>query len=98
MRIEFADDRLALICTPEAHKLGLPIAVIKAARNRLIQLEAALSERDLINLRGLHYKRLAGEQDGRRQIRVNIQYRIRFTLDDTQRPHVVTIYFIGDPH
>ncbi|THD63053.1 MAG: hypothetical protein E8A49_06520 [Phenylobacterium sp.] len=32
------------------------------------------------------------------QIAVNDQYRIRFTLDDTQRPHVVTINFIGDPH
>lgn len=98
MRIEFADERLARICTDEAHKMGLPIAVIKAARKRLIQLEAARDERDLCNLRSLHYKKLAGGQDDRRQIRVNDQYRILFTIDDTQNPHVVLIDFIGDPH
>lgn len=98
MRIEFADKRLALICTPEAHKLGLPIAVIKAARNRLLQLEAAADERDLSNLRSLDYKKLAGDLDGQRQIRVNDQYRIRFVLDDTQKPHVITIISINDPH
>jgi proteic killer suppression protein len=98
MRIEFGDERLALICTDEAHKLGLPIAVIKAARNRLIQLEALTDERDLMNLRGLRYKKLGGDLDGQRQVRVNDQYRIRFTLDDTQKPHIITVTFIGDPH
>lgn len=98
MRIEFADDRLAMICTGEAHRLGLPIAVIKAARRRLVQLEAATDERDLNNLRGLHYKKLVGDLNNQRQIRVNDQYRIRFNLDDTQKPNVVIIIFIGDPH
>lgn len=98
MRIEFADERLARICTDEAHKLGLPFAVIKAARRRLIQLEAAIDERDLSNLKGLDYKKLAGDLEGLRQIKVNDQYRIRFTLDNGERPPVVTINFIGDPH
>ncbi len=36
---------------------GLPVAVIKTARFRLIQLKAARDERDLRNLKGLHYKK-----------------------------------------
>jgi toxin HigB-1 len=98
MRVVFADEDLARISTDEAHKLGLPFAVIKAARRRLIQLEAATDERDLSNLRSLDYKKLAGDLEGLRQIRVNDQYRIRFELDNGQRPPVVTITFIGDPH
>lgn len=98
MRIAFADESLARICTEDAHKLGLPIVVIKAARRRLIQLEAARDERDLANLRGLYYKKLAGDLEGLRQVRVNDQYRIRFEIDNAQTPSVITIIYIGDPH
>jgi proteic killer suppression protein len=97
MRIEFADDDLARICTNEAHKLGLPIAVIKAARRRLIQLEAARDERDLRNLKGLHYKKLKGDRAGMRSIRINDQYRIEFTVSEDVPP-VLTITTIGDTH
>ncbi len=98
MRIEFADVALERICTDEAHKLGLPIAVIVAARRRLVQLEAALDERDLRNLKSLNYKKLQGERDGQRSIRVNNQYRIVFEISRDERPSVVTILEIGDTH
>lgn len=98
MKVEFADDDLARICTDEAHKLGLPFAVIRAARNKLVQLEAATDERDLRMLKGLNYKKLQADKDGRRSIRVNDQYRIVFTLSEDQRPPVLTILEIGDTH
>lgn len=98
MRIEFADDALSRICTDEAHKLGLPFAVIKAARRKLIQLEAALDERDLRNLKSLNYKKLNGDREGQRSIRVNDQYRIVFTLSDGERPPVICVLEIGDTH
>ena len=98
MRIEFANDDLARIYTDEAHRMGLPFAVIKAARRKLIQLEAARDERDLRNLKGLNYKKLQGEREGQRQIRVNDQYRIVFTLSEEQRTPVITIIEIGDTH
>ena len=98
MRIVFADERLARICSDEAHKLGLPIAVVKAARRRIVQLEAAADERDLRGLVSLHFKKLSGEYEGQRSIRVNEQYRIHFTLDGDENPPVVRIIFIGDPH
>jgi proteic killer suppression protein len=98
MRIEFADDYLARICTDQAFKLGLPVAVIKAARNKLIQMEAAVDERDLRNLKSLNYKKLNGDREGQRSIRINDQYRIVFTLSDEERPPVIRIVEIGDTH
>ena len=98
MRIEFVDESLARICTDEAHRLGLPIVVIKTARRRLIQLEAARDERDLRNLKGLNYKKRQGDPDGQRSIRINKRYRIHFTISDDEGPPVITITFIGDPH
>ena len=97
MKVEFADDDLARICTDEAHRLGLPFAVIKAARRRLVQMEAALDERDLRNLKSLNYKKLQSDQQGRHQIRVNDQYRIVFTISG-EKPQVITIVEIGDTH
>jgi proteic killer suppression protein len=98
MKVEFADDDLARICTDQAHKLGLPVAVIRMARNRLIQLEAAHDERDLRNLKGLNYKKGKGVREGTHSIRINDQYRIVFTLSEEDRPPRIVVIKIGDTH
>lgn len=98
MEVKFANDALARICTNEAHKLGLPFAVIKAAQRTLLKLEAATCESDLFEIRSLRYKKRKGDPDDTRQVRVNDQYRIFFTLDGEGECAVATITFIGDPH
>lgn len=98
MKIVFADPDLRRICTDEAHRLGLPVAVIQAARRRLVQLEAASDERDLRNLKSLNYKKLQGDKSGRRTVRVNDQYRIVFTLVETETPPIINIIDICDTH
>lgn len=98
MKIEFADDDLARICTNEAHRLGLPFAVIKGARNKLIQMQAAVDERDLRNLKGLNYKKRKGTKNDERSIRINGQYRIVFTISKDENMPVITILEIGDTH
>lgn len=98
MRVEFADDRLLLLFTHEAHKLGLPFAVIKSARNRLLQMEEADDERTLRNLKSLNFKKLNGKREGQRSIRVNDQYRIVFELVDGERPPVIRVLEIDDTH
>jgi proteic killer suppression protein len=96
MKIEFADKDLALIRTDQAHKLGLPIGVIKSCRDKLHFIENASTELSLRNWRSLDYKKLEGSE--LRQIRLNGQYRMRFMLDTTTAPPTVTVTFIGDPH
>jgi proteic killer suppression protein len=97
MKIAFADKRLALIRTDRAHELGLPFAVIKGAREKLNFLAEAPDERTLRNWKALNYKRREGSHD-QRQIRINDQYRIVFTLDNDTSPPTLTILEIGDPH
>ena len=98
MRIEFADEALQRICTDEAHKLGLPIAVIKSARRALIRLEQAPDERTLRNWKAFNYKKLKGKRVGQRSIRVNDQYRIVFELLSDERPPAARILEIDDTH
>lgn len=78
--------------------MGLPVAVIKAARKTLLKLEAATYESDLFNIGGLDYKIRRGGGDETRQVRVNKQYRIFFMVSGEGASAVATITFIGDPH
>jgi plasmid maintenance system killer protein len=98
MEVKFASDDLARICTDEAHKLGLPVSVIKAARKTLLKLEAATFESDLFCLGGLDYKIRKGSDDDTRQVRVNKQYRIFFKVSGEGISAVATVTYIGDPH
>jgi len=98
MRIEFGDERLAKICAEDAHKLGLPIAVIRAAQRKLIQIEQAPDERTLRNWKSLNYKKLSGDREGQRSVRINDQYRIVFILLDAERPPAIRILEIDDTH
>jgi toxin HigB-1 len=98
MKIEFRDKRLALIRTERAHELKLPFAVIRSCRDKLVAIESAPDERTLRNWKSLNYKKLEGDKEGRRQIRINDQFRIIFTLDETMSPPTVVITEIGDTH
>lgn len=98
MRIEFANDHLARIGTDEAHKLGLPIAVIKSARTKLAQMRQAPDERTLRGIKSWRYKKLDGDREGQRQIRINDQYRIVFYLLEDESPPVIRVIEIDDTH
>lgn len=98
MDVEFADKSLAEIETDNAARTGLPIAVIRSARRKLVTLRAATDDRTLRNWKSLHYEKLKGDREGQRSIRVNDKYRIVFTLDDDAIPKKATILAIEDYH
>jgi proteic killer suppression protein len=98
MNVVFADPDLALVETDEAGKTRLPVPVIKSARRKLTVLRAAIDDRSLRNWKSLHYEKLKGDRDGQRSIRLNDQFRMVFTLDETTTPQTITIVAIEDYH
>lgn len=98
MRIVFADEELALIETDRAGETRLGVAIIKSARRKLTVLRAAVDDRSLRNWKSLHYKKLEGDREGQRSIRLNDQYRMVFELDEETEPQTVTILQIEDYH
>jgi proteic killer suppression protein len=98
MKVEFRDRRLALIGSDRAAATGLPAAVIKSCREKLIILEAAPDERTLRNWKSLHYVKLSGDREGQRCIRLNTQWRLIFELDDGTSPPTATILEVADYH
>jgi proteic killer suppression protein len=98
MDVVFADPKLALIETDEAGKTKLPVSVIQSARRKLTVLRAAIDDRSLRNWKSLHYEKLKGDREGLRSIRLNDQYRMTFSLNETTNPQTVTIVAIEDYH
>jgi toxin HigB-1 len=97
MEIVFADSALALIESDEAGQTSLPVAVIKSARRKLVLLRAAPDDRSLRSWKSLHYEKLKGDREGRRSVRLNDQYRLIFTLNESV-PATITILTIEDYH
>ena len=98
MKVEFADEALALIETDRAGETRLSVAVIKSARRKLTVLRAATDDRSLRNWKSLHYEKLKGDRVGQRSIRLNDQFRMVFALDETTSPPTVMILGIEDYH
>jgi proteic killer suppression protein len=98
MKILFADAILALIETEDAGKTKLPVPVIKSARRKLTVLRAAPDDRSLRNWKSLHYEKLKGNRESQRSIRLNDQYRMVITLDESANPPTITILGIEDYH
>jgi proteic killer suppression protein len=98
MEVLFADLIMTLIETEEAGKTKLPVPVIKSARRKLTILRAAIDDRSLRNWKSLHYEKLKGDREGLRSIRLNDQYRMVLTLDESITPQTVTIIAIEDYH
>ena len=98
MEIEYADPTLALIETDNAGATRLPVSVIRSARRKLTILRAATDDRTLRNWKSLHYKKLKGDREGQRSIRVNNKYRIIFELDSETEPQKARILAIEDYH
>lgn len=61
-------------------------------------MEQAPDERTLRNWKSLNYKKLSGDREGQRSVRINDQYRIVFELLDDERPPAIRILEIDDTH
>ncbi len=91
MEIEFDDKRLGRVETDRAAETGLPVAVIKSCREKLVVLRAAPDERTLRNWKSLHYEKLKGTRSGERSIRLNKQWRMVFRIETSSKPKLIVL-------
>lgn len=98
MEVTFKDHHLQRLMTEDAGDTGFPISVINATRKKVLFLEAAPDERTLRQWKSLHYEKLKGVREGQRSIRINLQWRIVFELDESSNPPKIVIHEIVDYH
>lgn len=93
MEVEFRDKDLALVETDRAAETRLPIAVINSMRQKLVVIRAAPDDRTLRNWKSLHYEKMEGDE---RSIRLNDQYRLIFTITNSNNITKMTVLRVWD--
>lgn len=96
MKVRYADEQTSLVETDQAHRLCLPVVVVKAARRRIRVLRRCLDERDIRAIPSFHYEKLRGKRDGQRSIRVNDQWRLIVRVDRECDPIEIEIIEISN--
>lgn len=99
MRVEFEDSELHRLYTDPGFRIAqFGPEVTKAFRKRVALLAAAQDERDLYALKSLHFEKLSGDRLGQRSIRLNLQWRLIFRLEEDESGRLVVVIEITDYH
>lgn len=96
MKVRYADTKTALVETDQAHKLRLPVVVVKLARRRIRVSRECRDERDIRTMPSFHYEKLGGKRDDQRSIRVNDQWRLIARIDRECDPVEIEIIEISN--
>jgi proteic killer suppression protein len=98
MEVEFAHDDLDRLEIDPKFTAGLGRDPIKGFRKAMQVIRSAVDERDLYNLKGLHFEKMHGTRPHQRSIRFNKQWRLILELKDTAPEKTVRVVSIEDYH
>ena len=94
MVVTFNEDYLEKLYTKGetgVKKLRFQPQIVRGYKKGIKFLIQAKRKEDLFPFKSLHFEALHGDKEGRFSIRANDQYRIEFTLEETDDEPVVTI-------
>lgn len=98
MEVEFREKSCDRLETDPKYNAGFAANVVSAYRKRLQQIRAAIDERDLHAIGGMHFKKLQGERSHQHSIRLNDQWRLIVELIGKGAEKVVHVVSIEDYH
>lgn len=99
MHLEFEDDDLRRSYVEADFRLAaIGTEPTKLYRRKMQLLAAAVDERDLRQLRSLHFEKLVGDRAGQYSIRLNDKYRLVFKLRTDENGRVAIIIEVVDYH
>ncbi len=99
MLLEFrSTDLQRLYAEPGFRLAWMGQDLAKQYRKKMAVLASAVDERDLVNMRSLHFEKLLGPRAGQYSIRLNDQYRLVFELRTGSSGRVANIIEVGDYH
>ena len=99
MRFEFEDENLRqLYENPHVVLRRFGPEATRAFRKKMGFLAAAESETDLRNYKALHFEKLKGGRVGQHSIRLNLQWRLIFRIENDAMGRILIIVEIVDYH
>jgi proteic killer suppression protein len=96
--VEFADSELHRLETDPHFGGNLPDGAVRGFRKAMQSIRAALDERDLYALKGLHFEKLKGDRSHQRSIRINKQWRLILEIVDGDKKNRIRVIGIEDYH
>lgn len=98
MEIQFVDQSLDDLEVDASYDAGLPAAVVKMYRKRIFFLRGASDERDLYQMKSLHFEKLKGKRQGQHSIRLNDQWRLVLEIQNSGSQKIIKIISVEDYH
>lgn len=98
MRYRFRSRRLEALYTEEKGAHRYDPSIIDAFFDVMAVIAAAADERDLYNLKGFHFEKLAGDRQGQHSLRLNRQWRLIVVIEEDQAGRYLRIDEIVDYH
>ena len=99
MRVEFSDKKLQrLFEDVDFVPARMDQVVIRAFRKKVGLLMQAETEIDILNLKSLRYKKLKGDREGQKSIRLNDQWRLILLVDSDGSGNYFIVVEIVDHH
>ncbi len=98
MEVQYGDNHLKSLAIDKTYKpKGISAELLSSYRKRITQMQAAPDERTLRALKSLHFEKLKGRED-EYSIRLNDQWRLVFSFDESTVPKKIKISGIEDYH
>jgi len=91
VQVRFADKKLARLEVDPGYSAGLSSEIVRAFRERIQLIRAAVDERAFYALKSLHYEKLKGNRSHQRSIRLNKQWRLILEVEECEGKTIVVI-------
>lgn len=98
MEVEFDDPDLDRLETDAAFAAGHDPSTIKGFRKVMQVIRNAVDERDIRNMKSLHFEKLKGDRSHQHSLRVTKKWRLIFEFEGEAPNKVIRIKGIEDYH
>jgi proteic killer suppression protein len=98
VRLQFLDESLLDLARGRGGEADWSEAVVRGFRKVLQVLQAAADERDLYQMKSLHYEKLKGDRAHQRSLRINRQWRLIVELHGEGPTKAIVVVAIEDYH
>ncbi len=98
MRVEYAHKDYQRLAEDRSYPHGFGPEIVKAYRKRIGFLGACSDERDIYQLKSLHFEKLGGNRSHQGSIRHNDQFRLVVEIRADQQGKLILVVEVIDYH
>ncbi|MCC6242114.1 MAG: type II toxin-antitoxin system RelE/ParE family toxin [Gemmatimonadaceae bacterium] len=98
MRVEYAHHDYRRLAEDPQYTHGFGPEVVRAYRKRIGFLLACVDERDIYQMKSLHFEKLSGNRAHQRSIRLNAQFRLVFEIRMDANGKLIVVIEVVDYH